>query len=107
MDFKILAFLILVLCLYACVYRALTWCKGVYVRFARFLGLRPKRRCFTREERMAAYRKQGGRCAMCGRWFDFNAMEGDHVIPFSRGGKTETSNLQMLCRTCNRSKGNR
>lgn len=83
------------------------WCNGVYVRFTRFLGLRPKRRCFTREERMAAYRKQGGRCAMCGRWFDFNAMEGDHVIPFSKGGQTETSNLQMLCRTCNRSKGNR
>lgn len=31
----------------------------------------------------------------------------DHVIPKSTGGKTETGNLQLLCRRCNRSKGPR
>lgn len=31
----------------------------------------------------------------------------DHIIPLSRGGETETDNLQTLCATCNRAKGNR
>jgi 5-methylcytosine-specific restriction endonuclease McrA len=33
--------------------------------------------------------------------------EVDHVIPFSKGGKTELSNAQLAHRYCNRSKGNR
>lgn len=31
----------------------------------------------------------------------------DHVIPISRGGINDASNLQLLCPTCNRSKGNK
>jgi ATP adenylyltransferase len=30
----------------------------------------------------------------------------DHILPTSKGGKDEESNLQVLCSTCNRSKGN-
>jgi 5-methylcytosine-specific restriction endonuclease McrA len=33
------------------------------------------------------------------------AFEFDHIIPRSRGGKTELKNLQLLCRECNRKKG--
>ena len=33
-------------------------------------------------------------------------MEFDHIIPLSKDGKTELKNLQLLCRKCNRSKGN-
>ena len=32
-------------------------------------------------------------------------MEFDHIIPLSKGGKTELKNLQLLCRKCNRNKG--
>lgn len=32
-------------------------------------------------------------------------MEFDHIIPLSKGGKTELENLQLLCRNCNRKKG--
>jgi 5-methylcytosine-specific restriction endonuclease McrA len=28
----------------------------------------------------------------------------DHIVPVSKGGKTEESNLQTLCRRCNRTK---
>lgn len=34
-------------------------------------------------------------------------LEIDHIIPVSKGGLTEESNLQTLCWKCNRSKGNK
>ena len=52
------------------------------------------------------YRKQKGRCAACGvklrRVFDV-----DHIVPLKRGGTSWPRNLQLLCRTCNRSKKDR
>ncbi len=34
-------------------------------------------------------------------------MDADHVTPWSKGGDTDESNCQMLCKTHNRAKGNR
>ena len=34
-------------------------------------------------------------------------MDADHVAAWSKGGATDISNCQMLCRTHNRAKGNR
>jgi 5-methylcytosine-specific restriction endonuclease McrA len=34
-------------------------------------------------------------------------MTADHIVPKSRGGKTEISNLQPMCSHCNMKKGNR
>ena len=42
-------------------------------------------------------------CAACGTW---DAWEADHVIPESRGGKTELSNLIRKCDVCNKYKNN-
>ena len=36
-----------------------------------------------------------------------NEMDADHVTAWSKGGATDISNCQMLCKTHNRSKGNR
>lgn len=61
-------------------------------------------RTFRPHEKRTAYERQGGICPICGEHFGFDEMEGDHIVPWSKGGKTEPSNLQMLCRKCNREK---
>lgn len=48
---------------------------------------------------------QHGICNICCSTLDDYHV--DHVIPLSRGGINEASNLQLLCPTCNRSKGNK
>ena len=58
-------------------------------------------RAFTPSQKRAAYEKQGGICAKCQKPFPFEEMEGDHIVPWSKGGKTVPDNLQMLCRRCN------
>ncbi len=51
--------------------------------------------------RAAVLVRDGGRCRRCRRSIK---LEMDHIIPVSKGGKTEESNLQILCRRCNRAK---
>lgn len=45
---------------------------------------------------------QGGACLYCGSTENLTQ---DHVIPKSRGGKNGLHNKQLLCRNCNREKG--
>jgi hypothetical protein len=61
-------------------------------------------RRFTESEKRSMYEKQNGICNICNDSFDIDEMEGDHIIPWSRGGKTNIDNLQMLCIECNRTK---
>ena len=44
-------------------------------------------------------------CPKCGKHHEFEEMDGDHIIPWWRGGKTTLDNLQMLCKPCNSGKG--
>ena len=41
------------------------------------------------------------------RIYRLNEMDADHVTAWSKGGATEESNCQMLCKTHNRAKGNK
>jgi 5-methylcytosine-specific restriction endonuclease McrA len=43
-----------------------------------------------------------GICAACGQTHRF--MEIDHIVAVSKGGRSAMSNLQLLCRPCNRAK---
>lgn len=61
-------------------------------------------RAFSDSMKRSAYERQQGICPICGKHFEIEQMEGDHITPWCEGGKTDTSNLQMLCKDCNRHK---
>jgi 5-methylcytosine-specific restriction endonuclease McrA len=52
-------------------------------------------------------RKQGKKCAKCGKGVDKKTSEVDHIVAHVKGGETDISNAQLLCVECNRSKGAR
>lgn len=64
-------------------------------------------RKFDDDQKAAAYERQKGICATCGKHFELKEMDADHITPWSKGGKTVDENCQMLCKSCNRHKGNR
>ncbi|MGL4617181.1 MAG: HNH endonuclease family protein [Mycoplasmoidaceae bacterium] len=64
-------------------------------------------RAFTKNDKISVYEQQNRKCNICKEYFEFNEMEGDHITPWSKGGKTELKNLQMLCMDCNRKKSNK
>ncbi|MFN0019156.1 MAG: HNH endonuclease [Pirellulaceae bacterium] len=54
------------------------------------------------------YERDENRCQHCGTSNDEHEnplYHLDHICPISRGGRTELSNLQLLCETCNLVKG--
>lgn len=84
--------------------------KGVY-EYVLSNCAKEKERClairkFKDNDKRTAYERQNGICPICGKHYEIDEMEGDHIIPWSKGGKTTIDNLQMLCKKCNREKGN-
>ena len=64
-------------------------------------------RAFDDSQKRTIYEQQGGVCPHCGEKYEYEEMEGDHITPWSKGGKTELANLQMLCQACNRRKSSK
>lgn len=67
-------------------------------------------RAFDDKVKRKVYENQNHKCPYCEikkdghtyptdkHEYDYNEMEGDHIVPWSKGGKTEESNCQMLCK---------
>ncbi len=62
-------------------------------------------RAFDKKQKREAYERQQGICVHCGKHFELEEMEADHITPWKEGGITVAENCQMLCRNCNRIKG--
>ncbi|MCT7792450.1 MAG: DUF262 domain-containing protein [Lactobacillus iners] len=73
-----------------------------------------KKQVYTRQTKEAK-KKDISNCPLCALGSDNNSkriyklseMDADHVTAWSKGGATDESNCQMLCKTHNRSKGNK
>ena len=69
------------------------------------LPLKDPKRNFDEAQRQVIYRKDRGICQKCGKKCDWNDYEADHILPWNRGGQTVIENGQVLCGSCNSSKG--
>lgn len=58
---------------------------------------------FTSEEWIKKINEYDHRCAYCG--IKFEKLTQDHVIPFSKGGINDATNIVPACKSCNSSKG--
>jgi len=63
-------------------------------------------RLFSDKQKREVYEFQKGICISCGEKYNIEEMDADHITPWSKGGKTIISNLQLLCKQCNRVKSN-
>lgn len=60
----------------------------------------------TIEDLKYIYDHQKGICGKCRKYIPFESMTVDHIVPLSWGGTNYPSNIQLLCLSCNSSKGN-
>lgn len=89
-------------------------CKDTRLLNVRVFDDNTKRRVYDRQT-ADAKKKHESNCYLCAIGHDANKhkiwalkeMEADHVQAWSKGGATDESNCQMLCKTHNRAKGNR
>lgn len=57
--------------------------------------------------RVNIYGRDNYTCQFCGVKQSINDLTFDHIVPRSRGGRTEWTNIVTCCGTCNRRKANR
>jgi len=65
-----------------------------------------KRRTNTSFSRSNVYCRDNYICQYCKQMFGHKELTIDHVIPKSKGGKTEWTNVVSACKKCNNQKGN-
>ena len=66
---------------------------------------RNRRRSIPHATIIRVARRDNNTCQMCGKILLDREIEIDHIIPYSRGGTSDESNLRVTCIECNRRKG--
>jgi hypothetical protein len=61
-----------------------------------------EKRFFSKEDINRKLKESDNKCNHCN--ISKTLYEGDHIIPWSKGGKTSYENLQVLCKDCHRKK---
>ena len=78
-----------------------------------WIASKDNRRTFNQTERYMLWEKQGGKCTITGKLIpeseinDNSKCEVDHIVPFSKGGKTIIDNGQLIDKTENLKKSNK
>lgn len=57
--------------------------------------------------RLGVYLRDRFRCGYCGGKFGMRDLTFDHVVPYSKGGKTSWTNIVTACNPCNLAKGDK
>lgn len=81
--------------------------RGIYTYVLNGDERQLKLRGYSNRDKRRKYEEQEGICPHCKKEFKFREMEGDHIVPWSKGGHTTYDNLQMLCMKCNRTKSDK
>ncbi len=74
------------------------------VRLVRYVRFRRREARFSRRN---VYARDHYICQYCNNRFPVDELTCDHVIPRSRGGGTDWTNIVTCCAKCNRKKGGR
>jgi 5-methylcytosine-specific restriction endonuclease McrA len=61
----------------------------------------------TKFSKANVYARDNGNCQYCGHRVSVSDATFDHIIPKSKGGKTNWENIVVACFKCNQTKGNR
>mgnify|MGYP001417406003 FL=1 len=84
------------------------WLYNIQVRFnMKSFGitrLKDSKRTFNDKQKRQAWVNADFKCQECGKKVTMAEARADHILPHSKGGKTDSSNLQILCEGCNESK---
>ncbi len=81
-----------------------TWMMPAVVRLRRSVN---RRQSGVKFSRMNVYQRDRFTCQYCGQRFGWGDLTYDHLVPRSRGGRTEFSNIVTACKPCNARKGHR
>jgi len=60
-----------------------------------------ERQRVTARVRYEVFARDGHRCRVCGNTAEVEPLHIDHIIPISKGGRSDLGNLQTLCQSCN------
>lgn len=68
--------------------------------------LRSISRVISREVQFKVIRRDNNTCQICSKTVLDKDIQFDHIIPWSKGGSSDESNIRILCPECNRKRGN-
>lgn len=65
-----------------------------------------ERKGLSKKVRFEVFKRDSFKCQYCGESAPDVVLEVDHIVPVSKGGENDTSNLITACKDCNRGKSN-
>lgn len=68
--------------------------------------LRNINRNISREVLLKVYSRDKQICQICNITIPYDEIEYDHIIPWSKGGGSNESNIRLVCSSCNKKRGN-